>query len=99
MKLDRTLRFTQAELLFEQGRLDEALRWYRTMMDVTPFEAVYLPMAHLRQGQIHEARGDMAAARQHYQAFVVQWRDADPALQPLVADAIARLSASAEERD
>ena len=37
------------------------------------------------------ARGDHAKAREYYGRFVDLWKEADPELQPLVADARAEL--------
>jgi len=41
----------------------------------------------LRLGELHEARGDRAEARDSYGRFVDLWKEADPELQPLVAQA------------
>jgi len=45
-----------------------------------------------RLGELYEARGDSAAAAKYYQKFVRLWKDADPDLQPAVADVRRRLS-------
>ncbi len=52
-----------------------------------------LARAHLRLGQLHEASGDMARAKRHYETFVQLWKNADPELQPKVALARGRLAA------
>jgi len=43
-----------------------------------------------RLGELYEARGDGARAAEYYGRFAKLWRDADPALQPAVRDALAR---------
>jgi hypothetical protein len=40
---------------------------------------------------MYEAKGKAAKAAEHYQAFVDLWKNADPELQPKVADVRARL--------
>jgi eukaryotic-like serine/threonine-protein kinase len=52
---------------------------------------------HERLAQLYERRGDRARALAHYTAFVNEWREADPELQPRVRaarTAIARLQRS-----
>jgi tetratricopeptide (TPR) repeat protein/TolB-like protein len=46
-----------------------------------------------RLGALYAARGDTARAVARTRAFVALWRDADPALQPAVAEARRRLAA------
>ena len=53
--------------------------------------------AHKRLGELYEAKGDASKAIPHYERFIELWKNADPELQPLVADAkkrLARLTAS-----
>jgi eukaryotic-like serine/threonine-protein kinase len=45
----------------------------------------------LVQGELYDARGDAAKAREYYGRFVDLWKDADPELQPVVRDVRARL--------
>ena len=52
-----------------------------------------LARAHLRLGELHEAKGDIDRAKRHYQTFVQLWKNADPELQPKVAIARGRLAA------
>ena len=47
--------------------------------------------AHKRLGELYEARGDAKQAAKHYATFVELWKNADPDLQPKVAEARARL--------
>jgi tRNA A-37 threonylcarbamoyl transferase component Bud32/tetratricopeptide (TPR) repeat protein len=51
------------------------------------------PLALRRLGELAEARGDLAEAIRRYRAFAQLWRDADPELQPQVADVRRRIAA------
>ena len=86
------------------GQTDSALTLYDRIL-TTPgiwrmFEDAYrLAPTYRRLGELYEARGDRAKARDYYGRFVDLWRDADPELQPIVADARAALRRlSAEPR-
>jgi tetratricopeptide (TPR) repeat protein len=88
-------RFWQAELLREAGQDQEALRWYENSVPVSPYEVVFLPISHLRRGEIYERLGEPENALRHYSEVVEYWRNADPELQTIVNDVrtrIARLS-------
>ena len=52
-----------------------------------------LAPAHLRLGELYDARSDSRKAIPHYRRFIELWKNADPELQPKVARARARLSA------
>jgi tetratricopeptide (TPR) repeat protein len=83
-------RFARAELLYELGRHEDALPWYRALS----YDFLYTGPAHLRLAQIYERRGERQKAIEHYGRFLELWRDSDPALQPLVQqarEAMARL--------
>jgi hypothetical protein len=54
---------------------------------------VYLAGVRRRLGELYEARGDTAKAVAQYRAFVEQWRNAEPELQPRVAEIRRRLEA------
>ena len=47
--------------------------------------------AHKRLGELYEAKGDAKRAATQYAAFVDLWKNADPDLQPKVAEVRARL--------
>jgi len=64
-------------------------------LGVDPLE---LPGVYLRLAQVYEARGDVAAALDYYGRFVDLWKDADPELQPLVADARTSIEQLGRER-
>ncbi len=54
-------------------------------------EFVWRGYVERRLGELHDERNDRDKAIAHYAAFVNQWRNADPELQPRVAKAKARL--------
>jgi tetratricopeptide (TPR) repeat protein len=51
-----------------------------------------LPAIRERLGQLYESMGDTAKAIANYHAFIELWKNADPELQPRVADARRRLA-------
>jgi tetratricopeptide (TPR) repeat protein len=58
-------------------------------------DANYLAASYQRLGELYEAKGDRAKARDYYEKLIALWKDADPELQPIVRDAkerVARLS-------
>ncbi|MEO8577415.1 MAG: BTAD domain-containing putative transcriptional regulator [Gemmatimonadales bacterium] len=81
----------RAELLRENNRGPEALRWYESRADLFISEVIYLAPAALRAGEIYESEGDRRNAVAKYRTFVSLWKDADPELQPLVADVRQRI--------
>jgi hypothetical protein len=85
-------RYVRAELLHELGRDDEALRWYATFGDNSPYDLVYLAPSIYRQASIYDARGDSVRALERYSAFVALWAASDPELQPWVAQARRRIA-------
>jgi hypothetical protein len=54
--------------------------------------AVYTAGVHKRLGELYEAKGDREKALSHYLAFIALWKDADPVLQPKVAEVKARVA-------
>ena len=56
-------------------------------------DPVYLAGVHRRLGELYEAKGDTAKAVAQYRAFVEQWKNAEPELQPRVAEVRKRLEA------
>lgn len=86
-------RFLRAELLRDIGRRQEALRWYSTFPDPEGYDLAYLPAATLRRAELYERLRNPAAARHYYERFTELWRDADPELQPVRAEALKRLKA------
>jgi tetratricopeptide (TPR) repeat protein len=82
-------RFARAELLYQLGRMDEAMRWYRSLT----YDLLYNAPAHYRLAKIYQARGDKQAALQHYTRFMETWRDCDPMLRPKLRQAELELAA------
>jgi tetratricopeptide (TPR) repeat protein len=76
-------RFARPELLYELGREDEALPWYRALA----YDLLYSGPAELRQAQIYEHKGDRRRAVEHYARFVELWAESDAELQPMVRQA------------
>ncbi len=52
----------------------------------------FLALSYRRLGELWENKGDKAKAAENYTKFVDLWKNADPELQPKVADAKARLA-------
>jgi DNA-binding SARP family transcriptional activator/TolB-like protein len=80
-------RFLRAEALKSVGRYEEALRWYETASGPAFPDLIHLAPSHFRRAQIYEALGQLETAAEHYARFVELWKDCDPELQPLVAEA------------
>jgi tetratricopeptide (TPR) repeat protein len=92
-------RFIQAEALVAQGRDAEATVLYRSLSgEGSSFELPYLAPAQLRLGEIADRQGRADEAAQHYAKVIELWRDADPALQPMVKEARARLAKARGEK-
>jgi hypothetical protein len=53
---------------------------------------IAIPISARRRGELYEAKGDPARAIANYEEFVRLWRDADPELQPQVADVRTRIA-------
>jgi tetratricopeptide (TPR) repeat protein len=53
---------------------------------------LYFAPAHKRLGELCETRGDFEKAVEYYNAFVELWQDADPELQPQVAEVRRRIA-------
>jgi tetratricopeptide (TPR) repeat protein len=63
--------------------------WY-SRMDA---DANALAGVHKRLGELYDAKGDRERAISHLSTFVELWKNADPELQPAVADAKRRIKA------
>ncbi len=76
---------------------DSAIAAFRRYLD-TPYwsalgeRAYHLAYVDRRLGELYEARGDRGDAATYYQKFVDLWKNADPELQPQVADVKKRLN-------
>jgi tetratricopeptide (TPR) repeat protein len=60
-------------------------------------ESTGLAASYKRLGELYEARGDRKKAADYYGKFVDLWQNADPELQPAVAEIRQRLARLAEE--
>jgi tetratricopeptide (TPR) repeat protein len=91
-------RFLHGRMLFEAGRYAEAIRWLSAVDDgflrLSTGRRLFFPALYMR-AQSHEQLGQTAEAIQLYTDFVRAWEEADPALQPMVEEARARLDALA----
>jgi tetratricopeptide (TPR) repeat protein len=85
--LGRTLRQMQEQ--------DSAAAVYERFVRSTSMDRIWvddeLAPIHEWLAGYYEERGDRAAAARHYARFIELWQDADPELQPRVADARRRL--------
>jgi tetratricopeptide (TPR) repeat protein len=88
---------------YEQAHIpDSALTYYERFVTTPSLGRVYgdklaLAPTLKRLGELYEARGDRAKAREYYGRFVDLWKDADPELQVIVRDVRARLARLARE--
>lgn len=85
-------RFLRGELLFQLGRLEEAVPWFENISQIAPYELAYRPLAYDRLGQIYERLGNPADAAPYYDKLANLWREAEPALQERASTARARLA-------
>jgi tetratricopeptide (TPR) repeat protein len=77
------------------GRADSAVVYYEKFIatpDPFPIEdARARARIHRRLGELHDAAGRARPAMEHYGRFLELWREADPVLQPQVAEVRKRL--------
>jgi hypothetical protein len=57
-----------------------------------PVDPVFRAGIQRRLGELYEAKGDTAKAVEQYRAFIDLWKNADPELQPRVAEVRRRLA-------
>jgi len=55
-----------------------------TTLGTAGFRATYYPKSYYLLGKIYQAKGDYAAAMEHYQKLLTLWKDADPDLPVLI---------------
>jgi tetratricopeptide (TPR) repeat protein len=92
--------FEIAQTFAKLGQPDSALAYYQQYLSRPDFARVRLDSDHLasayqRLGELYEAKGDRAKAREYYAKLLDLWKTADPELQPIVKDTrerVARLS-------
>ena len=77
------------------GKPDSAIAYYTKFVTAkaTPIGplATYLAPSLKRLGELYENKGNAAQAVAHYTQFVELWKDADPDMQPRVAEVKRRL--------
>jgi tetratricopeptide (TPR) repeat protein len=91
-------RWLLATLLEEAGRIDEALRWYGSFEDFSPYSRAYEAPSHWRRARIYERRGELGRAREHYERFLELWENADVEFRPMVDEAREWVEGFVEER-
>ena len=79
------------------GQPDSAITYFERYLTVAdPYrpgqDQWYLAGTHKRLGELYEARGDREKALSNYLQFVEIWKNADPELQPKVAQVRARIA-------
>jgi tetratricopeptide (TPR) repeat protein len=63
--------------------------WFKASYDMDPMR---VPAIRERLGQLYESLGNSEKAAENYRDFIDLWKNADPELQPRVADARKRLA-------
>ncbi|MBY0490287.1 MAG: protein kinase [Gemmatimonadaceae bacterium] len=76
---------------------DSVIAWYERALSkpttrLREADLLEYPRAYRRLGELYEAKGDTKRAIQRYSDFVELWKNADPALQPLVKDVRDRIA-------
>jgi hypothetical protein len=78
------------------NRPDSVIAAYRQFLDTREFDlrgdGYWRPLTHLRLGELHEARGEVARAIAEYGAFVALWQGAEPAQQARVREVRERIA-------
>jgi len=93
------LPFNLARAYDAAGKPDSAAMMFERYL-ATPYafkvdvelDPTRVPVIRERLGQLYESMGDTAKAIANYHAFIELWKNADPELQPRVADAKRRLA-------
>ncbi len=85
-------RFLHAEALARLGRDEEALEWFGSFTEFSPYDMLYSAVGHRRRGEILAALGRPEEAARENARFIELWKDADPELQPMVREARAALA-------
>jgi len=86
----------------QAGKPDSAIVYYErfvTTQDPSAgLDSYWRPRVHYRLGKLHEAKGNRKKATAHYNEFLSLWKDAEPALQPMVREARQRLERLVAEK-
>jgi len=97
------LPFNLARAYDAAGKPDSAAMMFERYLS-TPFafkvdaqlDPMRVPAIRERLGQLYEQMGNTPKAIENYRAFIELWKNADPELQPRVADAKRRLARLAQ---
>ncbi|MGH7586895.1 MAG: tetratricopeptide repeat protein [Gemmatimonadales bacterium] len=85
-----------ANALEAAGQRDSAIAQYELVLGGSDLGEIDMPLhqvrARYRLGELYAERGDRERAKEHLGRFIELWRDADPVLQPRVAEARRRLA-------
>ena len=77
------------------GRSDSAIVYLEKFVKVKDpnmsEDSQFLPGAYKRLGELYEAKGNREKAIENYEKFVDLWRNAEPEMQPKVAEVRGRL--------
>jgi tetratricopeptide (TPR) repeat protein len=92
-------RFWEAELRYQLGQDDEAIRWYKNAF-ATQFyyELMSSGYIHLRLGELYDRKGERDLAIEHYAKALKHWPNPDVELKAQIDRARQRLSALTGER-
>ncbi len=90
-------RFLRGEALARLGRGEEALPWFGSFAEFSPYDMLYSAAGHRRRGELLESLGRPVEAAREYARFIELWREADPELQPMVRDARIALARVSEQ--
>jgi len=87
------------------GEPDSAIAAYERVLRPPAYGAEFwdwrqagVPLSYYRLGELYEQQGQPVLARDRYASFVDLWQDADPVLQPAVAEAKRRMQRLAGEK-
>ena len=85
------------------GRPDSAVVYYERFLSSsvlfrTGWDSGLRWLIYRRLGELYEARGDREKAADYYHRLIEQWKDAEPELQPIIADVKAGLGKLVGER-
>ena len=86
-------RFRHALALETCGREQEAIGWYASIAERSPWELPWKAPAARQLAGIFERQGEAARAAEQYRRVIALWQEADEVLQPMVEEARARLAA------
>ena len=93
------LSFDLARAYDAVGKPDSAAVMFETYLSTPSWskasaemDGIRLPAIRERLGQLYEGMGNAAKAVENYRAFIELWKNADPELQPRVADAKRRIA-------